>query len=150
MPHAPLLPAVRQQMLEPIVFRLSYLSLQKVEQEYRRGASDFCKILGHTWMYEHCVRYIAEAKLQVLGEALADRTHHDDKKERVSAASVPCQGRQSEPVRSGSFTVHIIETIDWNDEVDGEDSNEDSDVEDIEISSDDGWDELEVRETETK
>ncbi|KAK7885014.1 hypothetical protein LTR67_010872 [Exophiala xenobiotica] len=95
-------------------------------------------------MYEHCVRYIAEAKLQVLREALlADRTQHDDKEKRVPAGSVPCRGHQSEPVRSGSFTVHIIETIDWNDEVDGGDDDEDSDVEDIEISSDDGWDELE-------
>ncbi|KAK5277695.1 hypothetical protein LTR40_010078, partial [Exophiala xenobiotica] len=96
-------------------------------------------------MYEHCVGYIAETKLQQLRlrEGLADRTQHDDKEERVSADAVPCRGQQSEPVGSGSFTVHIIETINWNDDVDDGDSDEDFDVEDVEISSDDGWDQLE-------
>jgi len=141
-----------QGMMEPSAFRLSHLSQWKMQVEYRQGASDFGRILGHASIYKHSLRCLVEAGRQVrLRRALRDKIDEVKEEEVEALPAESVTSRVWQPIEAGqcrSFVVHVMESVHRDHEHDRDDSDEDSDVEDAETSSEDEWDDPSGDETE--
>jgi len=123
-----------------------------MQDEYRRGASDFCRILGHHAVYERSIRYISSRHRAVLLDQVEEERDGDEGDEAGRAwpaGPIPHRGRGSdEPMRRRAVAVHVTETVDRgiDGDGDGEGRHADSGGEEDETSSDD--DEWDVTEAE--
>jgi hypothetical protein len=123
-----------------------------MQVEYRQGASDFGRILGHTSIYKHSLRCLVEAGRQVrLRRALRDKIDEVKEEEVEALPAESVTSRVWQPIEAGqcrSCVVNVMESVHRDHEHDREDSDEDSDVEDAETSSEDEWDDPSGEETE--
>lgn len=126
--------------MEPTVFRLSYLSQWKIQSDRRRGVSDLRRLLGHSSLYEHSLKYSATAE-RGFGRSRKDRTEDGREEGDTLPEELPkYQERQSQPARHRLVVVNATEIIDEENENTSEDSDDDSSVKDIETSREDEWD----------
>jgi hypothetical protein len=125
-----------------------------MQDEYRRGASDFCRILGHHAVYERSIRYISSRHRAVLLDQVEEEGDGDEGNEAGRAwPADPITHRgwgSDEPMRRLAVAVHVTETVDRGIDGDGDGDGRDagSGGEEDETSSDDDDDEWDVTEAE--